>query len=363
MNQIQDIVKTYYGETLTGTKDLRTDACTTADRPAPHVSAALAAVHDEVAGRYYGCGLAIPSVLEGLKVLDLGCGAGRDVFALAKLVGPTGHVTGVDMTDAQLDVARAHEAWHAEKFGYAAPNTRFLKGYLEKLGDLDLEPGSFDLIISNCVINLCTDKPEVFRQAHRLLKPGGELYFSDVYADRRIPADLAADPVLYGECLSGALYWGDFLTIAKKSGFTDPRTVDHRRLGIIDPVLKDKLGPIRFASVTARLMRLDGLDTSCEDYGQAVIYKGGIPGMERTFILDAEHHIEAGRVFPVCGNTLSMLMDTRFAPWFEVVGEGKTHYGLFPGCAAPDVFASAAGEAGADAANCCSPSSSGSSCC
>ena len=354
MNQIQDIVKTYYGETLSGSNDLKTDACTTADRPPPHVSAALAAVHDEVAGRYYGCGLAIPSVLDGLKVLDLGCGAGRDVYALAKLVGPAGHVTGVDMTDAQLDVARQHEAWHAEQFGYDAPNTRFVKGYLEKLGELDLEPGSFDLIISNCVINLCTDKPEVFRQAHRLLKPGGELYFSDVYADRRIPADLAADPVLYGECLSGALYWGDFQSIAKAAGFTDPRTVNHRRLGIIDPVLKDKLGPIRFASVTARLIKLDELDAACEDYGQAVIYRGGIPGMEQVFVLDAEHSIEVGRVFPVCGNTLAMLRDTRFAPYFDVIGDGATHYGLFPGCAAPDVFAATgADEAPASPGGCC----------
>jgi len=353
MNQIQDIVKTYYGETLSGTKDLKTDACTTTDRPPPHVSAALAAVHDEVAGRYYGCGLAIPSVLEGLKLLDLGCGAGRDVFALAKLVGPTGHVTGVDMTDAQLDVARAHEAWHAERFGYEKPNTRFVKGYLEQLGELDLEPGSFDLIISNCVINLCTDKPEVFRQAHRLLKPGGELYFSDVYADRRMPSDLISDPVLYGECLSGALYWGDFGRIVKEAGFIDPRTVDHRRLGIVDPALKDKLGSIRFASVTARLIKLDGLETACEDYGQAVIYKGGIAGMEQVFALDAEHHIEAGRVFPVCGNTLAMLKQTRFSPFFDVVGDGATHYGLFPGCAAPDVFADATDAAPASPGGCC----------
>lgn len=343
MNQIQDLVKTYYGETLSGSKDLRTDACTTAERPSRHVAAAIGAVHDEVSARYYGCGLAIPSVLEGLKVLDLGCGAGRDVFALARLVGPAGHVTGVDMTDAQLEVARAHEAWHAEQFGYERPNTRFVKGYLEKLGELDLEANAFDLIISNCVINLCTDKPEVFRQAHRLLKPGGELYFSDVYADRRIPAELAADPVLYGECLSGALYWSDFLSIAKAAGFRDPRTVSHRPLGIIDPVLKEKLGRIRFASVTARLMKLEGLEAACEDYGQGVIYKGGIAGMERVFELDAEHHIEAGRVFPVCGNTLAMLTRTRFAPFFEILGEGRTHYGLFPGCAAPDVFSDPAG--------------------
>lgn len=332
-------VKDYYGAELTGTTDLKTDACSTLDAPAPHLRKAIARVHKEVSSRYYGCGLAVPTQLEGLKVLDLGCGAGRDVFTLASLVGPNGHVTGVDMTPEQLSVAREHEAWHAEQFGYDAPNTRFLEGYLETLDELDLEPGSFDLIISNCVFNLCTDKPAVFRAVHKLLKPGGELYFADVYADRRIPTDLAADPVLYGECLSGALYWGDYLATAKKAGFADPRVFAHRPLSIIDPALKAKVEPIRFASVTARLMKLDSLEPACEDYGQAVIYKGGIEGMERAFKLDVEHEIEAGKTFPICGNSLAMLMESRFAPFFEVVGDGQTHCGPFQGCAAPDVFA------------------------
>ena len=88
---------------------------------------------------------------------------------------------------------------------------RFLKGYLEHLDELDLADASFDVIVSNCVINLSPDKRAVLAQAHRLLKPGGELYFSDVYADRRVPVELSNDPVLYGECLAGALYWNDFL--------------------------------------------------------------------------------------------------------------------------------------------------------
>lgn len=350
---IQTGVKEYYGQTLQGSSDLKTDACATIAAPPAHISRALAAVHDEVAGRYYGCGLAIPEVLEGLRVLDLGCGAGRDVFALAKLVGETGEVVGVDMTDEQLAVAEAHEAWHAEQFGYAKPNTRFLKGYLEKLDELDLEPGSFDLIISNCVINLCMDKPAVFRAAHRLLKPGGELYFSDVYADRRMPQELVEDPVLYGECLSGALYWNDYKAIVRAAGFADARVVEHRRLDIIDRGVQAKIDPIRFASVTARLIRLDTLEPACEDYGQAVIYKGGIAGMERAFRLDTGHEIEAGRVFPVCGNTLAMLTDTRFAPYFDIVGEGTRHLGVFPGCAEPDVFGETTVAEAAPVGGCC----------
>ncbi len=96
-----EIVQNYYGSELAGSCDLKTDACSTLEAPRADVRAAIAAVHDDVAAKYYGCGLAIPPVLNGLKVLDLGSGAGRDVFAIAKLVGETGEVVGVDMTDEQ----------------------------------------------------------------------------------------------------------------------------------------------------------------------------------------------------------------------------------------------------------------------
>lgn len=99
--------------------------------------------------------------------------------------------------------------------GYAAPNVLFKKGYIERLGELGLPEASFDIVISNCVINLSPDKRAVLEGAFRLLKPGGELYFSDVYSDRRVPTRLTKDPVLWGECLTGALYWNDFLHLAQ----------------------------------------------------------------------------------------------------------------------------------------------------
>jgi SAM-dependent methyltransferase len=327
-----DNARHYYGEVLQGSSDLLTDACTMADVPPRHVLSALGNVHPEVKARYFGCGLVAPAAIRGARILDLGSGSGQDAYVLAQLVGPDGAVVGVDATPQQLEVARAHEEWHRDRFGYAAGNVTFLEGDIERLGDLGLEPASFDVIVSNCVINLVADKQAVFAAAHALLKPGGEMYFSDVYADRRVPAMLRDDPVLHGECLAGALYWGDFLAQAKAAGFADPRLVKDRPLGIGDPEIARKLAGIRFFSATYRLFKLAGLEPECEDYGQAVIYRGGVLGEERVFALDKGHAIEAGRVFPVCGNSWKMLAETRFVPHFDFIGDFSRHFGVFAGC-------------------------------
>lgn len=166
-------VKEYYGQVLTGTEDLKTNACSTAGRPPEHVRLALKNIHPDVLSKYYGCGFVAPELLKGLRVLDLGCGAGCDVYVLSQLVGEEGEVVGVDMTDEQLAIARGYEDWHRAKFGYQKSNVKFVQGYIERLNELSaLESESFDLIVSNCVINLSPDKPAVFREAFRLLKPG-----------------------------------------------------------------------------------------------------------------------------------------------------------------------------------------------
>lgn len=315
--------------------------------------AALANVHEEVRQRYYGCGLVVPQAVEGARILDLGSGSGQDAYLLAQLVGEGGEVVGVDATPEQLAVAERHLDWHRDRFGYARSNVRFVKGDIERLGELDLEAGSFDVIVSNCVINLVADKAAVFAAAHRLLKPGGELYFSDVYADRRVPAALLSDPVLHGECLSGALYWGDFDRLAKAAGFADPRLVTDRPLAIGDPAIAAMLDGIAFHSATHRLFKLDGLEPQCEDYGQAVRYRGTVPGSEQVFLLDGHHAIEAGGMFAVCGNTWSMLADTRFAGHFEFFGDFDRHYGVFPGCGTDSPFTGGSEGAPAAAGGCC----------
>jgi len=334
-----EVVKNYYGKVLKSSEDLKTSACCDGGEVPWHLEGLLANVHEEVRAKYYGCGIVVPAALSGARVLDLGSGSGRDVYLIAQMVGAQGEVVGVDMTDEQLAMANTHIDWHMKRFGYQRPNVRFLKGYIEKLGELGLPPASFDVVVSNCVINLSIDKLAVLRGAFDLLKPGGELYFADVYCDRRLPDHVKADPLLYGECLGGALYWNDFLPMAKQAGFLDPRLVTSRPITVENEAMRAKLGPARFFSATYRLFKLDGLEAACEDYGQAVIYKGTVPEEADVFRLDGHHVVERGKVFLVCGNTWRMLAETRFAPHFDFIGDFSTHYGLFPGCGTTLPFA------------------------
>lgn len=343
-------VKDYYGKTLSNTTDLQTDACCMLEEPPAYIKAILAKIHDEVMMKYYGCGLVAPEALKGLRILDLGSGAGRDVYALSAMVGEQGHIVGVDMTDEQLAVANKHIDYHAKAFGFNQANVSFCKAYIEKLDELGFEDNSFDIIVSNCVINLSEDKNAVLEQAYRLLKPGGEMYFSDVYSDRRIPEALVKNELLYGECLSGALYWNDFISLAKKNGFLDPRLVNDRSLGIENAEIQSLVGHIKFFSATYRLFKIDTLEPACEDYGQAVIYKGSIEHQAEYFALDSHHIIYTGKVFPVCGNTWRMLNETRFKPHFEFIGNWDKHFGIFENCGTPMPFAN--NLSGIDAACC-----------
>lgn len=346
---MHELVKDYYGRQLQTSKDLQTSACCDFASIPAWMRDLLGKIHPEVTERYYGCGLVCPPLLNGSRVLDLGCGSGRDVYALAQLVGEQGSVLGVDMTEEQLDVAMRHQEYHREQFGHAKSNVEFRLGYIENLSDLNLADASFDVVVSNCVVNLSPDKDAVLREIFRLLKPGGELYFSDIYADRRVPDRVKNDALLYGECLGGALYWNDFLHLAKRHGFADPRLVEDRPILITDTKLAERAEGINFYSATYRLFKLDSLEPNCEDFGQAVIYRGTVPGHAHSFVLDKHHDMQIGKVFPVCGNTWHMLYDTRLREHFDFIGDFSRHFGLFAGCGGELPFSKESGQGG----SCC----------
>ncbi len=258
-------------------------------------------------------------------MVDLGCGTGRDAFLTSRLVGAAGRVIGIDMTPQQLDVAQRALPEHRAVSGL--DNIEFRLGSIEDLAAAGLADASVDVVISNCVLNLAGDKSRVLAEVFRVLKPGGELFFSDVFADRRIPDALLEDPILRGECLSGALYLEDFRRLLHRLGCADHRILARSPIPLLDDEVEAKIGHIRFESITVRAFKLD-LEDRCEDFGQVATYRGSIAHHPHAFALDDHHRFETGRPMLVCGNTADMLAKTRFAPHF-VVTERGAHFGLF----------------------------------
>jgi SAM-dependent methyltransferase len=170
-----------------------------------------------------GCGnpIAIAELHEGEIVLDLGSGGGIDVLLSARRVGPTGLAYGLDMTDEMLDLARRNQA------EAGVTNVQWLRGHIE---EIPLPRDSVDVIISNCVINLSGDKPQVLREAARVLKPGGRFAVSDVVADDDMDDATRADMQAYTGCIAGALTRGEFTDALEAAGLTDISITETHRV-------------------------------------------------------------------------------------------------------------------------------------
>ena len=330
INDIHKEVQDYYGETLNGTKDLKTSACCSTDSLPLWQKKIISEIEPEILDKFYGCGSPIPLNIEGKTILDLGCGTGRDVYIASKLAGENGFVIGVDMTDEQLDVANKYAVTQTEKFGFKNPNFEFKKGFIEDLKSCGIDDNSVDVVISNCVINLAENKEAVFNEIYRVLKPGGELYFSDIFSDRRIPSHLKNDPVLYGECLSNAMYVEDFRRLLRNIGVLDYRTISKRKITIDNPEIENKIGQVNFFSITVRAFKIFSMEDICEDYGQVATYQGTIKYAPHKFELDDHHIFETGRPMLVCGNTADMLRETWFGKHFKVDGDKINHFGVVP---------------------------------
>lgn len=160
-----------------------------------------------------GCGnpTALASIRPGEVVVDLGSGAGIDCFLAANAVGPEGHVIGVDMTDEMLELARTNAA----KGNYQ--NVEFRKGFIE---DIPVESNTADLVISNCVINLSSDKRKVFDEVHRVLKPGGRMTISDIVTTQELPEDIQGSIAAYVGCVAGAMTKDVYLETIRAAGFS-----------------------------------------------------------------------------------------------------------------------------------------------
>ncbi len=257
-----------------------------------------------VVERFYGCGspVGVAGIKPGETALDLGSGAGIDVFIAAKKVGPTGKALGVDMTPQMLTVARDAQTHVAAALGYDVVD--FREGYLEQI---PVDSKAVDLVTSNCVINLSPDKARVFAEMWRVLKDHGRIVVSDIVADRDVPPHQRRDPRLWGECISGALAEEEFLAALERAGFYG--------LQVLKKTFWKEVEGFRFFSMTVRGFKFEKTE-GCVYAGQTATYLGPFKGVS-----DEEGHWFPRNVaVEVCTDTAAKLSHPPYAGLFAVTG-------------------------------------------
>jgi SAM-dependent methyltransferase len=190
-------------------------------------------IPEEVLRISYGCGtpIGLETVKSGEVVLDIGSGGGIDCFEASRRVSPGGHVIGLDMTDAMLEIARRNAPLVARNLGHTTSNVEFRKGMAEAM---PVDDNGVDVVVSNCVINLAPDKRKVFQEMYRVLRPGGRFTISDIACDQPVPQYLIHDKAKWGDCLSGALTVQDYLGGLTEAGFRGVHLVKAQAWKVID---------------------------------------------------------------------------------------------------------------------------------
>jgi len=247
--QIKDIVKEKYGsiakQSTAGCCAPSDNPCcgdsvTLSDNPCCGDTATFSEDYSQLEGHYaeanlnLGCGIPtqFAQVAEGDVVLDLGSGAGNDVFVARSLVGESGKVIGVDMTEEMIAKAQQNQA----KLGYQ--NVDFRLGEIE---DLPLKADEVDVVLSNCVLNLVPDKRKAFQEIYRILKPGGHFSISDIVLQSELPASLKSIAELYAGCVAGAMQRDEYLQVIQETGFVNLEIKKERKITVSEEMLADAL--------------------------------------------------------------------------------------------------------------------------
>ncbi|WP_165172583.1 methyltransferase domain-containing protein [Adlercreutzia sp. ZJ242] len=281
-------------------------------------------VSAEIKNTFHEFGAPLPPLLEGCTVLDLCCGSGRDTYLAAQLVGAQGKVIGVEPVAARLAVAQKYLAQEIKQFGYDECNVELVNAAPEDLSFV--ADGSVDVVISNCTFNLSPDKERYIAEVKRVLKDGGEWYFTDVFCDRRIPQATSDQVENVAMRLGGALFIEDFRRLAQAAGFHDPRYL----MTWQTPVSPDEAAVypgIAFATITSRLINSELTSDHCEDYGEEITYDGSLPGYPEFFLYDKDIKFPAGKTCHVCDNVSVLPLATRYAKVISVTGSRDVHYG------------------------------------
>jgi len=301
----------------------------------------LEAIPVEVLERDYGCGDPSRHLREGETVLDLGSGTGKICFIAAQVVGPTGHVIGVDMTPEMLEVARRNAPVVAERLGFA--NVEFRRGRIQDLA-LDLhrldaeladrpvasyegmvaaeqrashlrltEPlvdsASVDVVVSNCVLNLVdtASREQLFSEIHRVLRRGGRAVISDIVSDQEVPIEMQQNPALWSGCISGAFTESGFLEAFEEAGFYGIRVLERQA----EPWRT--VAGFEFRSVTVEAFK--GKEGPCLERNQAVVYRGPF----KAVLDDDGHRMERGQRYAVCDKTYQIYRRAPYAEYFDFI--------------------------------------------
>jgi arsenite methyltransferase len=334
MSQIEEAVRNRYSH---GAVTVEPDLCC----PTDYDPKLLQLIPQEVLERDYGCGDPTRFIQAGQTVLDLGSGAGKVCFLASQVVGPAGHVIGVDMNDEMLGVARRNAPAVASRLGYA--NVEFRKGKIQDLA-LDMEKleawlkenpvgtaadigrreshmerlrateplvpeGSVDIVVSNCVLNLVKpdDKQRLFSELYRVLRRGGRAVISDIVSDENVPDHLKADPDLWSGCISGAFREDLFLEAFEQAGFYGVSLLERRQ----DPWRT--VEGIEFRSVTVAAYK--GKEGPCWDQKHAVVYRGPFKKVED----DDGHVLRRGIRTAVCEKTYKIYSQDPYSSHFQLV--------------------------------------------
>ncbi len=279
--------------------------------PTKYDASAVDHIPKDVLDRFYGCGspMASADITEGETLLDLGSGAGIDVFIAARMIGAAGRAIGVDMTDEMLAVANESRPRVARVLGYDV--VEFRKGYLEAL---PVEDRTVDVATSNCVINLSPDKPRVFEEMWRVLKDHGRFLISDIVSDREVPPHLKVNPELWGECLVGALTQEEFISQLERAGFYG--------ITILKKTYWKDVEDYPFFSVTVRGYKYEK-SSGCVYRGHRAVYLGPA----KAFVDEEGHTFPRNEPYEVCTDTVAKLTRPPYEGMFAILEPGAEREG------------------------------------
>jgi len=305
----REVVRAFYGDAA---EEPQEELCC----PTSYDPQDTSHIPQAVIDRFYGCGSPVArcGLAEGETYVDLGSGAGIDVFIAARKVGATGHAIGIDMTDRMLSVARENRPIVAQNLGFDVVD--FRKGFLE---EIPVEAASADCVTSNCVINLSPDKERVLRGIWDILNDGGRVVISDIVADRKVPPHQKVDGRLWGECLSGALSEEAFLSLLRRVGFHGAEVLRRAAWRTVEEV--------NYMTVTVRAWKFEK-KAGCVFIGQRAMYLGPFEA-----VIDEEgHRFPRGEAIEVCTDTAAKLGAAPYASSFLVSDATRAMPALVNGC-------------------------------